>query len=158
MKNDTGKSKIKIDIPYYQTPNKIWDIDEGLTIYHKGVYCYLSRCCNQGAKAFPSYNTIAKKCGIGRTKAIDTINELIKIGLVSKEIRKSSKKKVNNSNVYKVNNLTEWQVDIVRNTDYVGTQNDPYKEPVIKNYRKKNKRPQLTCADVEVLKAVPGFK
>jgi hypothetical protein len=27
-----------------------------------------------------------------------------------------------------------------------------------KNYKKKMKRPQLTCADVEVLKAVPGFK
>lgn len=156
-----SKQKIKIDIPYYQTPNKIWDINEGLTIYHKGVYCYLSRCGNQGAKAFPSYNTIAKKCGIGRTKAIDTINELIKIGLISKEIRKSSKKKVNNSNVYKVNNLTDWQVDLVRNTDYGGIHCVPYKEQDIKNQSNKKiraKRPVLTMDDVEVLKDVEGFR
>jgi len=93
----------KLDIPYFQTPNKIFDTE--LNIYQKMIYIYLARCANQGSKAFPSYATITKKCSMGRTKAIATINELIELGIVKKEIRRNADDSENLTNVYVVDNL-----------------------------------------------------
>jgi hypothetical protein len=53
-----GKQKIKMEVPYFQVPNAIFEMDN-LNLYEKSVYIYLCRCGNHGAQAFPSYQTIA---------------------------------------------------------------------------------------------------
>jgi hypothetical protein len=84
--------------PYYQAPNMMYEI--GLNPYQIAVYGYLCRCSNQGSAAFPSYNTMAEKCGMSRKKTIDTVQELIIMGLLFKTVRKDDNK--NNSNIYEV--------------------------------------------------------
>jgi len=109
MANEIIKRKIAMEIPYFQVPNKIFDIDKGLTIYHKIVYLYLTRCANQGSTAFPSYSTIASRCSMSKRKAITTVQELVHKELLIKEIRMSDYQDMNLSNVYIVDNLELWE-------------------------------------------------
>ncbi len=98
---------------YFQVPNDIFDEeikinDNGsireLRTTEKLVYIYLCRCSNNGNQAFPSYETISKKCGISRRKAIDIINLLDKNSLITKEVRrnKNPNRKSNQSNTYSI--------------------------------------------------------
>jgi hypothetical protein len=105
-----AKNKIKMSIPYFQVPNDIFDLDikvrdnnliRELRTSEKLVYIYLCRCGNQGSDAFPSYNTIADKCGISRRKAIDAIKLLYDNGLLLKANRTKDNGD-NSSNIYEV--------------------------------------------------------
>lgn len=144
------KNKITMEVPYFQTPNAIFDRkDLGLDPLEKLVYIYLCRCGNHGAKAFPSYKTIAGATGISRDKAIKAIDKLIQKEYVKKKAR--SKAGERQSNIYYVDTL------VVHN-DHLVVGNDPYKEPIIKNHKRKNKRPTLTGADMDVLMQIGAFK
>ncbi len=88
----------KFAVPYFQTPNEIFKMD--LKTNEKLVYIYLCRCGNDGKNAFPSYQTIAKNCSIGKSTAIKCMNALVDKGLVVKQYR--FKEGENYSNVYKV--------------------------------------------------------
>lgn len=100
---------IRLNIEYFQVPNDIFDlninivvdekkkvkgskevktVNRSLKTYEKLIYIYLCRCGNQGSQAFPSYNKIAKQCGIGRVTAIEGVSNLIKNGLLEKRPRK----------------------------------------------------------------------
>jgi DnaD/phage-associated family protein len=104
MKNINNSTKhdrlVGFEVPFFQVDNDIFDLDLGLDIYHKMVYIYLCRCGNQRNDVFPSYSTIAEKCGCSKRKAIDAINDLINFGLLQKKIRKTKKIKQNLSNIY----------------------------------------------------------
>lgn len=90
---------VKFDNGYFMAPNDIFDFD--LKIHDKIVYLYLCRCGNNST-AFPSYNTIAKKCSISRRKAIYVVDNLKGLKLLKKQIRKSEDDSKNMSNVYEV--------------------------------------------------------
>jgi len=80
--------------------NMIFDLD--ISINAKITYLYLCRCADDESQAFPSYNTIAKKCSFSRRTAMRAIQELQDIGLLSVENRKILKndKMINTSNLY----------------------------------------------------------
>lgn len=81
----TPRDAIKMDIEYFQAPNILFD---SLITKNKNellVLLYLVRCANQGAKAFPSYQTIAFKCHLSRRTVIDTVKCLIASKLLTKE-------------------------------------------------------------------------
>ncbi|MBN3352669.1 hypothetical protein CF086_20555 [Clostridium botulinum] len=109
---------INAEIPFFQTPNNIFDLDiiviaekktnkkkgcnetievkRKLKPFEKLVYIYLCRCGNNGKRAFPSYNKIAEKCSISRQSAIDAITVLKKNNLIAKKIRKNNKEQYTN--------------------------------------------------------------
>lgn len=120
--------RIKMKIEYFQVPNEIFDLDINVVVdekkkvkgskevvtvkrplktYEKLIYIYLCRCGNQGNQAFPSYNTIAKQCAIGRVTAIEGVANLIKNGLLEKRGRKKEGSSEDNSNIYFVLKPTE---------------------------------------------------
>jgi hypothetical protein len=105
---------IKTEIPYFQTPNSIFDLDIEVNVkqtkkngdkkqtiivkrsmkpQEKLVYIYFCRCGNNGGQIFPSYNKIAHKCGISRRTAIDAV-EVLKS---NNFIIKNYKQKVNSN-------------------------------------------------------------
>lgn len=92
-------NKVKMDIPYFQAPNSIFDA--GLSALEIAVYMYLCRCGNHGGQAFPSYQTIANKCGISRASAIRTVKSLYEKHLLSKKTRPKGNKD-NDTNIYYV--------------------------------------------------------
>ena len=76
---------------YFQVDNDIFDNDAlGLSWCDKLVYIYLSRCSNQGATAFPSYKTTARKCGMGKGSAITAVKILEKRRFIEVERSKDS--------------------------------------------------------------------
>jgi len=91
--------KTSIKGGYFIVPNDLLEI-KSLSVYHKMVMICLLRCGNQNAPAFPSYETIRRRCSISRQKAIDVVKELGDIGLVKKRKRKKGKKST--SNLYDV--------------------------------------------------------
>lgn len=121
----------KFTVPYFQTPNEIFEID--LKANEKLVYMYLCRCGNDGKDAFPSYQTIATKCSIGKSTAIRCMNVLVDKGLVVKKYR--FKEGENYSNVYKVDyDLGGVIARLGSITDTLGSSTvTPNKEQVIKN-------------------------
>lgn len=87
---------------YFQVDNDIFDnYTLGLSLHEKIVYIYLSRCSNQGATAFPSYKTIAKRCGMGRRSAIKAVKALEQRRFLQVERSEESSIK-HNPNHYKV--------------------------------------------------------
>jgi len=87
---------------YFQVDNDIFDNDTlGLSWCAKLVYIYLSRCSNQGATAFPSYKTIANRCGMGKRSAIKAVKILEERRFLKVERSKDSRIK-HNPNHYKV--------------------------------------------------------
>ncbi len=89
---------------FFKVPNAIFKC--GLDKHELPVYCFLAMCSNQGAKAYPSYNTIADTCGIARSTTIEAVDSLVNRGLVVKVLRKiepDADRRSNDSNVYTVN-------------------------------------------------------
>jgi len=80
---------------------------EDLTIYEKTVYIVIARYVNGENKAFPSYETIAKKGSMSRSKAKYVVNSLVQKGLLKKEFRKSKDKNCYTSNLYTLLNPRE---------------------------------------------------
>jgi len=75
--------KIKYTTPFTMIENKIIRHTE-LTIYHKMTFIALCSYANNDNICFPSYETIAGVVGCSRRKVIDTIKELISLGLIKK--------------------------------------------------------------------------
>jgi predicted transcriptional regulator len=73
---------------------------EDLTIYEKTVYIVLARYVNGENKAFPSYETIAKKGSMAKVQAMRVVKSLIQKGLLKKESRRNKKNKGSTSNLY----------------------------------------------------------
>lgn len=98
-KDTTKKSKSKMKEPYFQTPNAIFDLD--VTATEKLVLIYFYRCGNQGSRIYPSYKTIAEKCGISRRTVISTIKKLEAKNLIEVSRRRKNNKD-NYSNLFKL--------------------------------------------------------
>jgi hypothetical protein len=131
------KQKVKMEVPYFQTPNAIFDRDDlDLDGLEKLVYIFLCRCGNHGSKAFPSYKTIAEATGISRDKAIKSIDKLMQKEYIRKKARSKSGER--QSNIYYVDTL------VVHN-DHLVVENDPYKEQVIKNNKYQRKTQTGLC-------------
>jgi len=76
-------------------------LDRGdLTIYEKTVYIVIARYVNGENKAFPSYETIAKKGSMAKVQAKRVVKSLIQKGLLKKEVRKTKDNKSYTSNLY----------------------------------------------------------
>lgn len=68
-------------------------------MYEKIVYTVIARFADRQDTAFPGYNTIAKKAGISRRTAINTVKKLHLKGLLVKHERKTGNNG-NQSNLY----------------------------------------------------------
>jgi len=101
-------------VPYFQVPNDVFDqkleiIDPKtkkkriLNPSERIIYIYLYRCSNQGSTAFPSYKTLAEKCGMSDRTAISAINTLTFNHFIERETRGYRSK----SNVYHINELSQ---------------------------------------------------
>ena len=73
---------------------------EDLTIYEKTVYIVIARYVNGENKAFPSYETIAKKGSMAKIQAMRVVKSLIQKGLLKKEARKNKENEGSTSNLY----------------------------------------------------------
>jgi DNA-binding Lrp family transcriptional regulator len=80
--------------------NEIID-DNELTVYEKMTYIVLCRFARDG-ECFPSYETIAKRVGCSRQKAINVVKTLCEKGLISKVQRKNDEDEYT-SNIYYIN-------------------------------------------------------
>ena len=120
------------EIPFFQVPNEIFECD--LTSNEKIVFMYLCRCGNNGKKAFPSQQTIADKCSIGKSTAKRAVNALVDNNYIIKERR--FKEGYNKSNIYRVNysRVTQNLPRVTVDSDRVTVNH--YKELSNKNYEK----------------------
>jgi len=74
--------------------NWFWDTNEvfasDLSPFAKLVRLYLARCANSDRQAFPSYNRIAKDCGVSRDTAKRAVAELEEKGWIEKTVQKKN--------------------------------------------------------------------
>jgi len=84
---------------WFYLENDLLDRDD-LTIYEKTVYIVIARYVNSENKAFPSYETIAKKGSMAKVQAMRVVKSLIKKGLLKKEARKNKTNGGSTSNLY----------------------------------------------------------
>lgn len=115
---------------YFKAPNRIFDV-EYLSEHAKMVFLYLTRCYNNSNFAFPSFETIAKKCSISKSTAFRAVKELENNGFVTKK-----KRGFGESNLYvpslNINSVTETTKEChTDNSD--GVTVTTYKELYIKN-------------------------
>lgn len=89
----------EIEGGYFKGANSIFEIS--LNPFQIVVYLYITRCGNN-SKAYPRYETIAKKCGMSERKAKEVVKGLVELGLLEKTVRIGSSG--NQSNLYKVVN------------------------------------------------------
>lgn len=80
--------------------------DLELSIYEFRIYAHLARRAGTG-KAFPAYGSMAKKCRMSRTKAIDAVNQLVKRRMIQKQKRMGEDGR-NSSNLYTLTDPVEW--------------------------------------------------
>ena len=73
---------------------------EDLTIYEKTVYIVIARYVNEENRAFPSYETIARKGSMAKGQAKRVVKSLIEKRLLKKEARKNKDNKGYTSNLY----------------------------------------------------------
>ena len=73
---------------------------EDLTIYEKTVYIVIARYVNGENKAFPGYETIAKKGSMAKVQAKRVVKSLTQKGLLKKEARRNKDNKGSTSNLY----------------------------------------------------------
>src|SRR4030042_3446886 len=84
---------------WFYLENDLLDRDD-LTIYEKTVYIVIARYVNGENKAFPSYETIAKKGSMAKVQAKRVVKSLTQKGLLKKEVRKTKDNKGYTSNLY----------------------------------------------------------
>jgi hypothetical protein len=85
---------------YTRIEEEFIDSVEEFDIYEKIIYMVLCRHANiYTATAFPSYNTIAKKSGCSRRKAIDSVASMVLKGIINK-IPNVNSKGESTSNTY----------------------------------------------------------
>ena len=96
---------------WFYLENELLD-REDLTIYEKTVYIVIARYVNGDNKAFPSYETIARKGSMAKVQAMRVVKFLTQKGLLKKEVRNNIRNGGSTSNLYtllnpKPNNKTE---------------------------------------------------
>lgn len=91
----------KINFPYFQVPNILFDKPNDLKSNELLVLIYLYRCSNQGSDAYPSYKAIANSCCISRPVAIRAVNNLKNKNYIKKTNRVKENKD-NETNLYKI--------------------------------------------------------
>jgi len=84
---------------WFYLENDLLDRDD-LTIYEKTVYIVIARYVNGVNKAFPSYETIAKKGSMAKVQAMRVVKSLVRKGLLKKESRRNKDNKGSTSNLY----------------------------------------------------------
>lgn len=71
--------------------NKAVLMDETLSVYDKAVYCILCAYADEDSRScFPSYQTIARKAGCSRRKAISVVAHLEGLGLIEKKEQRNA--------------------------------------------------------------------
>lgn len=66
-------------------------MDETLSVYDKAVYCILCAYADKDSRScFPSYQTIARKAGCSRRKAISVVAHLEELSLIEKKEQRNS--------------------------------------------------------------------
>lgn len=99
---------------YFKVENAVIDNPDIFSnIYESHLFVVLSRYCNNGGVAFPSYSTLAKLCYCSKSTVIRCIKSLEDKKLINKVVRtkKINDKKINDTNVYTVNNLKKYIVE-----------------------------------------------
>ena len=115
---------VRYNVPFTMIDSAIL-LSEDLSVYHKAIYCILcAYASNTDKSCYPSYNTIAKKAGCSRKKAIDTVSELISLGLLEKQEQINTKGE-NISNIYYIHTKA------VDNSTAGSVQHTPRSEPHI---------------------------
>ena len=95
------KLNFKHEVPFTMIDRALL-LSEDLNVYQKVIYCILcAYASNADKRCYPSYSTIAEKAGCSRKKAIDTIAELIKLNLITKQ-KQFNGKGENTSNIYNI--------------------------------------------------------
>ena len=159
--NQREQLKIKdnrIDF-YFKVENTVIDDDSIFSnIYESHLFIILSRYCNNGQVAFPSYNTLAQKCYCSKRTIINAMNSLIEKGLVNKIGRKKENSNENDTNFYTVNNINKYEMkdkekiggaygalpseshapEVVNEVHHPSASGAPKKEQDINNKNKKN--------------------
>jgi hypothetical protein len=125
--------------PFYTIDNDVIDkYGAQIGVYGIAVYNLIARHADaHGENAFPSLTTITKKLGIGRTKASETIQLLVDVGLIRKENR-TDKDGDAAANLYTICHLgggtqpvlpsTQPVLQVVPTEDYGSTQRVLYKD------------------------------
>lgn len=66
-------------------------MDETLSVYDKAAYCILCAYADKDSRScFPSYQTIARKAGCSRRKAISVVAHLEGLGLIEKKEQRNA--------------------------------------------------------------------
>jgi hypothetical protein len=73
---------------WFYLENELLD-REDMTIYEKTVYIVIARYVDGENKAFPSYETIAKKGSMAKVQAMRVVKSLVKKGLLKKKSRRT---------------------------------------------------------------------
>ncbi len=102
----------------------------GLNPFQQVTMAWLIHHTNQQGTCFPSLSKLCEETGIGKTKLIDTLKELVEMGLVSKKKRSSEAGR--KSNLYTVHKRTPRRIQ--RPPDELS----PVRETVT-NYKQENK-------------------
>lgn len=98
MRESTRNSKMA---PFTMVDKAVL-MDESLSVYDKMVYCILCAYADKDSRScFPSYQTIARKAGCSRRKAISVVAHLEELSLIEKKEQRNSIGD-NTSNLYTV--------------------------------------------------------
>lgn len=95
---------------YFKVENAVVDeVELFSNIYESHLYLVLSRYCNNNQVAFPSYSKLAELCYCSRSTIIKCMTSLEEKGYINKLKRKNNdNRKINNTNLYTVNNIKEY--------------------------------------------------
>lgn len=126
-------------------------------VYELVVYTALSRYCNNGQVAFPSIQTLAKRCCCGQTSIKNAIKGLEQKGFIKKINRKKANSAENDTNIYAIKNIEQIvnvgrvATDVGRDTtEGVGRETTGKKNNILNNNNISNKKID-TSAEAESL-------
>ena len=138
--NDLLQDGRKFD--FFMIDNDLAD-REDLNIYEKMTYVVLCRYSNNSS-AFPSYPTLCKKTGIGKTKIVETIKSLETKGLIKKVIRFKGDSKEKTSNLYIVLSAklgsSPHEPQVVHPTNYRSSPDGRNKELIINTNKEEEEK------------------
>ena len=95
----------KIDGNFTMIPNN-FITDPRLTTYDFKVLCYLCMLTDEESRCFPSYDTIVENTGVCKSTAINSVNKLSELNIISKNNRKDNNNKFWSNN-YVISAITE---------------------------------------------------
>lgn len=151
QKEHLGIKDERIDF-YFKVENATID-EAGLfsNVYESHLYIILSRYCNNNQIAFPSYSKLAELCYCSRSTIIKCMTSLEEKGYINKLKRKNDNRKINDTNLYTINNIKEYievtsekknkmkggsvsdTLGVVHQVHQGSPSDTPYKELTIKN-------------------------